>query len=492
MPKKNRRTSLFIKYFILFAGIISVSLTVLGVSLMAFVSQYSQEEKTKLLKDNVLTMANTVRSVLDESGMNEQYSTTKKMVASTLSVVSSAIDADVFVTSADGKIILCRERATASAFTFSECPTHDQMVIEKSLTTQIGEDVVVLKSKIGGQDSVYYIVASPINVHGINTGYVFSIMPIRGNNGLLGDFFKMFLMSTVIALLLSFIAAYALTYRMLSPLQQMSKAVKQFAQGDFSYRVNIKSNDEMEDLGDSFNEMATELATLEGTRRSFVANVSHELKTPMTTISGFIDGILDGTIPPDRENYYLKVVSDEVKRLSRLVVAMLNMSRIESGDFKMQYSDYKLGEQVFKIFLNFEQQINDKHIEILGLDKLDDFTVHADPDMIYQAIYNLVDNAVKFTNEGGYIEASIRQDKTRTYVSIKNSGAGISSEDLSRIFHRFYKVDRSRSLDVKGAGLGLYIVKNMVEMHGGQIAVQSAESDFTKFEFFIAGGNSNE
>lgn len=492
MPKMNKKTSLFIKYFVIFAGIITVSLTVLGVSLMAFVSQYTQDEKTKLLKDNVFTMANTVRSVLDESSMNSQYTPTKKMIASTLDVVSMAIGADVFVTSPDGKIILCKERNTASAFSFGSCDVHDQMIINQEVINQIGDDVVVLKSRIGGDKRIYYIVASPISVHGDNTGYVFSITPIRGNNNLLGDFFKMFLMSTVIALLLSFLSAYALTYRLLTPLKQMSKAAKKFAQGDFSYRVNIRSNDEMEDLGESFNEMATELAALEGTRRSFVANVSHELKTPMTTISGFIDGILDGTIPPERQGHYLKVVSDEVKRLSRLVVAMLNMSRIESGDFKMQYSDYKMGEQVFNIFLNFEQRINDKNIEIVGLDKLEDITVHADPDMIYQAIYNLVDNAVKFTNEGGYIETSIRQDKTKTYFEIKNSGNGISSEELPRIFHRFYKVDRSRSLDVKGAGLGLYIVKNMIEMHGGQIAVQSEENNYTKFEFWIAGGNSNE
>lgn len=492
MHKKNAKTSLFIKYFVLFAGIITVSLTVLGVSLMAFVSQYTQDEKTRLLKDNVLTMANTVRSVLDENSMNTQYTKDKKMIASTLDVVSMAIDADVFVTSSDGKVILCKERSSVSAFAFGSCQLHDQMLISEDVISQIGEDVVVLKSQIGDEKNIYYIVGAPISVHGDNTGYIFSITPIRGNNSLLGDFFKMFLMSTVIALLLSFIGAYALTYRMLTPLKQMSKAVKQFSQGDFSYRVNIKSNDEMEDLGDSFNEMAKELATLEGTRRSFVANVSHELKTPMTTISGFIDGILDGTIPPEKQNHYLKVVSDEVKRLSRLVVAMLNMSRIESGDFKMQFSDYKMGEQLFNIFLNFEQRINDKHIEIIGLDKLEDITVHADSDMIYQAIYNLVDNAVKFTNEGGYIEANIHQDKTKTYFEIKNSGAGISSEELPRIFHRFYKVDRSRSLDVKGAGLGLYIVKNMIEMHGGQIAVQSEENNYTKFEFWISGGNSNE
>ncbi|MCC8023463.1 MAG: HAMP domain-containing histidine kinase, partial [Clostridiales bacterium] len=316
-------------------------------------------------------------------------------------------------------------------------------------------------------------------------GYVLATTPIRGNSSFLADVMQMFLLSAIAACLLAFVGAYFLSYRMLRPLHQMSKAVKQFSEGDFSYRVQVQGNDELSDLAQGFNEMALALATLEGSRRSFVANVSHELKTPMTTISGFIDGILDGTIPQEKQSYYLGIVSDEVKRLSRLVVAMLNMSKIETGDFQVKKREYDISEQIFRVLLTFEQKINEKNLEIVGMDQLSSVMVNADADIIYQVIYNLVDNAVKFTNVDGYISLSAVQEETRVVVRIKNSGAGIAPEELPKIFERFYKVDRSRSLDVKGSGLGLYLVKNMIELHGGQITVFSTENESTEFVFWL-------
>ena len=272
---------------------------------------------------------------------------------------------------------------------------------------------------------------------------------------------------------------------MVTPLQQMSLAAKKFAVGDFSYRVNIKTNDELSDLGYAFNEMADALDKLESSRRSFVANVSHELKTPMTSIAGFIDGILDGTIPKEKEDYYLKIVSDEVRRLSRLVVAMLNMSKIESGDFQMKPKPYNICDQIIHILLTFEQKIESKNIEIIGLENIGVHYVLADPDMIYQVVYNLFDNAVKFTNNGGYIAIEVSDAGDNIRISIKNSGDGIDSNELTHIFERFYKVDKSRSLDSKGAGLGLYIVKTMVEMHGGRIFARSDSKTEAEFVFTL-------
>ena len=288
---------------------------------------------------------------------------------------------------------------------------------------------------------------------------------------------RLFLVSAFFCLIFAFICIYYLTKKMLSPLQQMSKAAKQFAAGDFSYRVKIVGADELADLGKAFNDMAEALAVLEGSRRSFVSNVSHELKTPMTSIAGFIDGILDGTIPKEKEDYYLGIV--------RLVVSMLNMSKIESGDLEMKPSKYDISDQIIHILLTFEQKIENKNIDIRGLDEFKPTYVVADPDMIYQAIYNLVDNAVKFTNEGGYIQVRLTETATQIELSIKNSGTGIKAEDLSRVFERFYKADKSRSLDAKGAGLGLYLVKLMIEMHGGRVSAKSESEDTAEFSFTL-------
>ena len=203
----------------------------------------------------------------------------------------------------------------------------------------------------------------------------------------------------------------------------------------------------------------------------------------MTSIAGFIDGILDGTIPNNKQDYYLEIVSTEIRRLSRLVVSMLNMSKIESGDLEMKPSNYDITDQIIHILLTFEQKIENKSIEIRGLDALRPTYIVADPDMIYQAVYNLFDNAVKFTNNGGYIEVKLTEHNTDIEVSIKNSGTGIKAEELSHVFERFYKVDKSRSLDSKGAGLGLYIVKLMIEMHGGRVVAKSDNVETAEFSF---------
>ena len=304
-----------------------------------------------------------------------------------------------------------------------------------------------------------YIVGTTIVSDGDVIGYTFA-QTQTGVQSLALAVIRIFLLSALACLMLAFICIWHLTKKMVTPLQQMSAAAKQFAIGDFSYRVKVRGCDELADLGIAFNDMADALDKTESSRASFVANVSHELKTPMTSIAGFIDGILDGTIPKEKQNYYLGLVSTEVRRLSRLVVAMLNMSKIESGEFQMKPNNYDISDQIIRILLTFEQKIEKKNIEIIGLEDLQPQYIVADPDMIYQVIYNLFDNAV-------------------------NSGAGIKAEELSRVFERFYKVDKSRSLDAKGAGLGLYIVKMMVEMHSGRIYAKSEDENTAEFVFTL-------
>ena len=304
---------------------------------------------------------------------------------------------------------------------------------------------------------------------------------------------KMFLFSALLALAIAFVATYVLTYQMTKPLREMSAAAKQYSNGDFSHRISVphqkkllgSDEDEVEELVTAFNAMANALSAIETSRRNFVANVSHELKTPMTTIGGFIDGILDGTIDQSKSQYYLRIVSDEVKRLSRLVTGMLNMSKIEAGQLDLKPKKFDISAMIFKTLLGFERVIEEKSIEIRGLDRIEGMNIYADEDMINQVIYNLIDNAVKFTEKGGYIEVMLKVDSEKAIVSIKNSGKGIAKEEVGKVFERFYKTDRSRSYDVKGAGLGLYIVKTIIDMHGGQISVQSEENEYTQFVFWL-------
>ena len=295
----------------------------------------------------------------------------------------------------------------------------------------------------------------------------------------------MFLIAAAAAFILAFVVVGLFSYRLVKPLRQMSAAAKSFGDGDFSIRVPVTSNDEIGQLATAFNNMADSLSGSESMNRSFVANVSHELKTPMTTIAGFIDGILDGTIPPERQSHYLHIVSDEVKRLSRLVRTMLNLSRIDNGELKLRPNDFDISEPVLSTVLTFEKSIDEKKIDIRGLDTLQPMQVHGDEDLLHQVVYNLVENAVKFTNTEGYISFNVSDSIDRIVITIENSGSGIQSDELPLVFEKFYKTDKSRSQDKNGMGLGLYLVRTIIKLHGGDISVSSVVNEYTRFSFYI-------
>jgi signal transduction histidine kinase len=472
-----------------------VTFLALGTSLILMVNSYSRNEKTALLEENAVSIADNVADILIVNDMNSNYSSEKELICDSLSTVSACIDSDVFVCDVEGNVILCKEMTGTKAFRKGTmvCDEHSSFKVDDKLIQKVYEDnTASARADINGKSC--FVVGKAIiapeykqeQAEGAS-GIIGSVWATaeEGVTALVTSIIRTFIIIAVICLGVGFLFIWLTTRRMVTPLRQMSTAAKRFALGDFSYRVRIDSNDELSDLGTAFNDMADALDKLESSRRSFVANVSHELKTPMTSIAGFIDGILDGTIPRDKQDYYLKIVSDEVRRLSRLVVAMLNMSKMESGDFEMKQKNYNLSDQIIHILLTFEQKIDKKNIEIRGLDGLEPHRVYADTDMIYQVIYNLFDNAVKFTNQDGYIQIGVENDGDMVEVSIKNSGEGIKSDELKKIFERFYKVDKSRSLDAKGAGLGLYIVKMMVEMHGGRIYAKSDSPDTAEFVFTL-------
>lgn len=495
LENKSLRSNIFLRYFFIFVTIFLVALIILGSSLMFLVNAYSLQDKTSLLAENSNTIAEAVSSTLLVNDMNPSYSHEKEVICESLSVISSCIDSDIFVCDTGGNVILCKEQTGINPY-FAEsmvCHDHYSFKIDDNLIQNVYENQHSVSRSIIDGKSCYVVgtaIVAPeyafgeIDGKGRIIGSVFAIVE-TGTTDLVVQVIKVFLVIAFAILAIGFVLIWFLTKKMVTPLQQMSAAAKRFALGDFSYRVNITGHDELSDLEYAFNEMADALDKLESSRRSFVANVSHELKTPMTSIAGFIDGILDGTIPKSKEDYYLKLVSDEIRRLSRLVVAMLNMSKIESGDFEMKPKNYNLSDQIIHILLTFEQKIEKKNIEVRGLEELLPHQVYADTDMIYQVVYNIFDNAVKFTNENGYIQIAVKELGDYVEISVKNSGEGINPQELTRIFERFYKVDKSRSLDSKGAGLGLYIVKMMVEMHGGRIFARSDSATEAEFVFTL-------
>ena len=274
---------------------------------------------------------------------------------------------------------------------------------------------------------------------------------------------------------------------MARPLDEMAAASRKFARGDFSVRVKQEDDttDEMGSLIDSFNKMADSLEKAEARRSEFIANISHELRTPMTTISGFADGILDGTIPKDQEEKYLRSIRDETRRLSRLVRDMLDVSQMRArASDPSKRTVFDLTELVLQTLLSFESRATKKNLDVDPQLPDNHIMVRADKDAITQVIYNLLDNAVKFAHEGTCITLRLYKDNGKAYVSVKDVGETIPPDDLPFIFDRFHKSDRSRSLDTTGVGLGLYLVKTIINSHDEDIAVRS-EDGVTEFVFTL-------
>lgn len=489
----RRSSGLFRKYFLVTISIILASFVFIGGALLLLVSKLWMDEKINLLTENSISVAQNTSDVLESDYLGESGRGSVIVICNTLMQISNAIEADCFITNLNGDVVYCKEILQSNMALYTgNCMVHNQYKIPKEIMNSAVKGLYRSTGDLGGSlNSIHFVVAAPVVVNDEAVAVVFATQPVvDGLTPYVAAIFKMFFIAALFALALTFVLVYLVSYRLTKPLREMSAAAKQYATGDFSKRINIKrskfrisGHDEIDELVQAFNTMAQALATLEMSRRSFVANVSHELKTPMTTIGGFIDGILDGTIEKEKETQYLKVVSDEVKRLSRLVTGMLNMSKIEAGELDLKPQRFDISEMIFRTMLGFEQLIDNKHIEVRGLDTLENNLVTADKDMINQVVYNLIDNAVKFTPDGGYIEVSSKSDIEKVIIKIRNSGKGIPSEELDKIFERFYKIDKSRSYDVKGAGMGLYIVKTIIELHGGQIVARSEPGEYAEFIF---------
>ncbi|MDF2567349.1 MAG: histidine kinase [Oscillospiraceae bacterium] len=465
--------SIFAKYFSVCATIILISTTILGAVLLIFVSQYFKQEKYDLLKTNVQKASLYTSKIL----INYDYNSSLAYISDYYNLYADAIDSVFFLTNTSGTTLYCTE--------VSPCIHTTYMVPQRILeSTKDGE--FFESGRLGGiYKESNYTVGIPVYDRDQNIiAYVFSSMPAKTMSSFLGEILKMYIISSGAMLLIAFILVYFITLQMVKPLREMSLAAKRFGQGEFSARIPVTSNDEVGQLAMSLNNMAQSLSILENMRRSFTANVSHELKTPMTSISGFVDGILDGTIPEEKHKQYLLIVSEETKRLSRLVRSMLNLAKIEAGEMQLSYSQFDIVDTICQTVFSFEQIAEQKKLDIRGLDH-DKVIIDADPDLIHQVIYNLTENAIKFVNEGGYIEFGFSYEGGKVYISVKNSGAGLTKEEIAHVFERFYKTDKSRGLDKNGVGLGLYIVRTIINLHGGDIIVRSNYGEFCEFVFSL-------
>ena len=401
-----------------------------------------------------------------------------------LSIAAQISDADAVIFDADGTLLLCSDNPF-------RCE-HQGWILNREFIDRVFRDGIIQSTAFECDlyEETRYMVSIPITDarHKNNVGMVLVSTPINATNAILKRLSDIYLVVSLLVVILAMIIMSVVARRHSTPLRKMAAAASAFAHGDFSARVQVSDSytQEMEELSIAFNNMASSIEKSEYQRREFVTNVSHELKTPMTTIGGYIDGILDGTIPPEKSRYYMRIVSDETKRLSRLVRSMLDISQLQDqgGIPEEKKSQFDLCECAGQVLITFEQKILSKNLEVDVQMPEHSLYTHANADYITQVIYNLIDNAVKFCPDGGKLGLSLTESNEKIYVSVSNDGETIPAQELPLLFDRFHKLDKSRSKNRDGWGLGLYIVKTIVCSHGEDISVTSRNGT-TTFTFTL-------
>lgn len=477
--------SVFSKYVTAFMLIILVSFLVVLIITATAIGRFSNSVKQEVIMNTVETSENYFSSLLYSSGADNLYSLDERERSETESILSkisiNVEDVSTIVTDKEGNVV------------FSYYCDNSKMEFEGELPIEILSELSDSGEYFAlGEFSDFFDGANVLcgsvikNGRGEVCGYIFACSDSFMMSELWELMFKIVMGSILWVLLAALIAVYFISERVIAPLRQISNAAKSFAKGKFDVRVPVHGSDEVAELAETFNNMAESLNNYDNMRNTFMSDVSHDLRSPMTSIAGFIDGILDGVIPPEQHQYYLQVVSNEVHRLSRLVSSLLNLSRIQAGDRKFTMSRFDVCETAKRILISFEQKIDAKHLEVEFDLQEERMYVNADSDAIYQVLYNLCHNAVKFSCEGGLLKLSVTRTKgKKILVEVYNEGKGISKEDLQYVFERFYKSDKSRGLDKSGAGLGLFISKTIIEAHSEKIWVESEYGKNCSFKFTL-------
>ena len=464
----NKGKSIFSKYFVICSAVILISFVCLGAVLLLVSSRYFIDDRKALLKKNCEGAAHEIGEVMlaDPSEWKDKASEIMKEYAM----------------GCNAHFVLCDKNGMILIKTYGLDLVKEEVSAE--LLDEIDDENYYVYDNFGGMTSESsHICAKRFSANGPEY-IILAATETSEDNDYVYNLLEVFGISAVIVLIIALVIVYFTTMKLTEPVKEIAELSKKIGKGDFDVTFPEYDTSEFEQLSTAFNEMAASLKSYDTMRNSFVANVSHELRTPMTSIGGFVDGLLDGTIPEGKRNEYLRIISSEVHRLTRLVKSMLNLAKIEAGELEPKLEKFSVIELIVETLMTFENRIEDKQIEIRGLDS-PRVWLYADEGLVHQVIYNLIENAIKFVNKGGYIEFGFNPIGDRTVISIRNSGEGLSEEEMPLVFDRFYKTDKSRGLDATGVGLGLNIVSSIIRLHGGKIMVKSIKGEYTEFLFTL-------
>jgi len=478
---KSIFSRLFFTVTVTAVAVMTISTTILSL----FMYRYTMTRQI----DTVVELSQTVDLMTGAMQIRETDLRTRQAFKYQLNLWSSIVHADIIVVNNDGAVTETNDEA-------AKITSVPQDMLEAAAS---GKKVVATGRFGGAYTTDVLTVAMPVHYNGNIVGTMFFNSMVPRMRRTFFDLFMQLLIACLIAAAFAFIFAYVQSRRITRPINRINAAVRDIAAGNFSERVRVESPDEIGQLASSFNFMADNIEDLENQRASFISDVSHELRTPMTSITGFVEGVLDGTISEEKREYYLKIVLDESKRLTKLVNDMLDMSRMSSDKYQLTMEEFDLNELMRVAIIGLLGKIEEHNLDISFNDEdeeLDEaeekpIMVIADKDSIMRVVINIIDNAIKFSYPNTVIGIKTWIAEKKAYVSIGNFGMGIDGADLSNVFNRFYKTDKSRGQERSGAGLGLSLVKNILTLHKQSIWVESVQAKeganvkYTKFTFTL-------
>ena len=480
--------SLYKRQFALTAGMILISFALLGTAFFTLSYQYTLRQTRDSMERNANYVANFT-SKSRSLGLGVEDDVYIAMIA-TIAQISDAV---VLITEADGEMVVSTDGISVMGY---------KELAGSYLPKSIADQVARSGSYTGMSDlggffaEKRYVAGTPILVKTVDVttgqtrqslvGVAYVAAEASSLTELWRAFTSIFFFTAVVVLCIAFLTSSVTSLKQTKPLKEIAETARKFGHGEYELRVRGYEDrkDEVGELAEAFNAMADSISKSEERRSEFVANISHELKTPMTTIAGFSDGILDGTIPPDRERAALQTISSETRRLSRLVRRMLDLSRLQSAENVTAQEQFDVSEVMLRVLVSLETKINSRRLDVDTQLPDAPVMVWGDPDAITQVCYNLLDNAIKFSTEGSTMGISITTKGGKAHVAVRNTGATIPPDELAMIFDRFHKSDKSRSVDREGVGLGLYIVKTILNNHKENITVTSQDG-VTEFVFTL-------
>ena len=468
-----KRKGLVYKLIITFSAILALILITLALVLSLWFKNYFFRQKIQELDRQSKVISDSVLSYL-----NGKENSKENELKDCISFVGNSMDVDILIADNIGYVYeVSSDKFIENKYTNIGISEKNMDKLKSGLAIERGGREIMKTSS--------HTYLKPIFQDNYFRGIIVMITPEQSIRSGLNRVYEIVWLSAIVAVIVAAIIIYYFARKMIiNPLNEINIAARRLAKGDVGKRVKITSNDEIGELANSFNVMAESIEESDKNRRDFISNVSHELRSPITSIKGFVAGILDGVIPKDKENYYLNIVYDEIKRLSRLVSDLLDISAMEEGKFKLNMVEFDINILIKQCIANFDGKIRNKGVNVEVTFGREHEFVYADRDRLIQVLTNIIDNAIKYSNDDGCIKITTNDKGSKVYVSVFNNGPLLKSEELARIWDRFYKSDKART-NKDSTGLGLPIVRLILAQHGEDIWVDN-EKDGVRFTFTIS------